>query len=183
MWDFLGSLITPAFVSLFVSLWAGRLMENLRARRDHITKLFEGAREDVRRAIEAAVDYFATPPCDRKGIQEAKVLSSDRELRASLPLLLEKVRSLESRAASDSARAALETVLMELTGGNFQSSEGEFSREHLSRLAHAGAILRVSLARLRDAELRAQLDTDPVLRSWVRWQRWFEENQPFRAKP
>merc|ERR1711939_726989 len=85
--------VTPALVSLGVSVWVGRLIEERRARRDHITKLFESAREEVRRSVDAAIDCFSTKPVERKPIQEAKVIASDKELRSALPLLLTKART------------------------------------------------------------------------------------------
>ncbi|MGN8001417.1 hypothetical protein [Sphingomonas sp. 22176] len=139
------------------------MLEARRARRDHITKLFEVTREDIRRAIEAAVDYFATQPGARTAIQESKVVLADRELRSAMPVILgphpeldNPIRALVSQKYQD--------VLAELTGGNFQVAEGEIDLEHIRRLTLAGAGLRAGLARMRDAELKMLASSDFVQR-------------------
>ena len=177
----MGLIITPALVSLLISLWANTALEERRARRDHITRLFESARDDVRRAIEAGVDYFSTKPKERTPQQEAKVLSADRELRAAVQLLLTKERSAECREQTDRAREAFQSLLVELTGGNFQVSSGLVSKAHITRLVHAGAGMRTALARLRDAELKERFKQDPAMR-WLlgRWE-YARRNNPFRS--
>lgn len=117
--------------------------------------------------MEAAIDYFATPPSDRKGLQEAKVILGDRELRSSMPVILGPHPELVHESRIE-AQKRFETLLIELTGGNFQESDGTVDREHIRRLAHAGAGLRSALAKMRDAELRILFETDPVVRLWNR---------------
>ena len=156
--------VTPALVSLGVSVWVGRLIEERRARRDHITKLFESAREEVRRSVDAAIDCFSTKPVERKPIQESKVIASDKELRSALPLLLTKARTSGCIEETEKTRDAFENFIVELTGGNFQSKTGRIQRDHITRIVHTGASLRVGLARLRDAELKARTDADPIFR-------------------
>lgn len=127
-------------------------MEAQRARRDHITKLFEITRDDTRRAVEAAVDYFATNPSERTALQESKVVLADKELRSAMPLILGPHAELQCAGRVD-ASARYQDLIAELTGGNFQESAGEIDKEHMRRLAHAGASLRSALARMRDSEL------------------------------
>lgn len=165
MGNLLELILTPAIVSLLVSTWVGRVMEARRARRDHITKLFEQSREDVRRAIEAAVDYFATRPSSRTPLQEAKVVASDRELRAGITMMLSRAKSDESASEWADASQSFENFVAELTSGNFQSQQGEVDRAHLLKVVHAGASLRSSLARLRDRQLADAADRDPILRA------------------
>lgn len=141
-----------------------RRTEARRARRDNITKLFEVTREDVRRAVEAAIDYFATEPAERKPLQEAKVLLGDRELRAAMPVILGPHPELAD-ASREMAQHRFEDLLIELTGGNFQAKSGTIDREHMRRLTYAGAGLRSALAQMRDAELRILFEADPLLRT------------------
>jgi len=183
MGAFLSFFVTPALVSLIVSLWAGKVLEERRARRDHITKLFEGAREDVRRGVEVGMDYFATPPKDRSALQEAKVIAADRELRSAVSLLLDKVRSPGCAKAADASRQAFQTLLIELTGDTFQAADGEISREHITRLVHAGAKMRTSLARLRDAELKDRSEQDPIMRKITGAYEFSHRHWPFRNQP
>ena len=164
---FLGLFVTPAFVSLVVSLWAGRFLEERRARRDHVTRLFESAREEVRRAVEAAIEYFSIPPGARTALQEARVIANDREIRAALPFLLDNARAVTDAEVTVAARDAFSKFVEQLTGGTFQSSEGEISPQHIIAIVYAGARLRTALARLRDAELKDRANQDPVFR-WVR---------------
>jgi hypothetical protein len=158
----LQQLLTPAIVSLLVTLWISRILEARRARRDHITKLFEVARDDVRRGVEAGVDYFAVEPSMRTAFQEAKVIGAESEIRSAVSLLIKKMRSPGCEEANASAHSAFETLLATLTGGNFQSTTGEISKSHLVQLVHAGAEMRTALARLRDTELRDRADRDPI---------------------
>lgn len=175
------TLFTPALVSLAVSLWVNRRAEAHRARRDHITKLFEVTREDVRRSVESAIDYFATRPESRTPLQEAKVLLAEREIRSALSVILGPHPELQNDGSS-AAQAGRTEFLAELTGGNFQVLEGEVDKEHIRRLTHAGAGLRSALARMRDAELRMLLDKDPLLgaRDWlmIRLDRFFGLGPP-----
>lgn len=158
---------TPAFISLAVSLWVNRRSEARRARRDHITKLFEVTRDDVRRSVEAAIDYFATNPEKRTALQEARVVLAERELRSAMPVILGPHPELANEGR-ETAHKRFEDLLAELTGGNFQVAEGEIDREHIRRLTYAGAGLRSAMAKMRDAELRILLEADPVLkvRDW-----------------
>lgn len=176
----MGLIITPALVSLIISLWANTALEERRARRDHITKLFESARDDVRRAIEAGVDYFATKPKERTPQQEARVLSADRELRAAISLLLIKDRAAECKEPTDRAREAFQSLLIELTGGNFQAAAGFVSRSDITRLVHAGAAMRTALSRLRDAELKERFKQDPVMKWVLGRMDYARKNNPFR---
>lgn len=166
--DFWTLLFTPALISLAVSLWVNRRAEARRARRDHITKLFEVTREDVRRCVEASIDYFATPPNDRTALQEAKVILGDRELRSAMPIILESHPELAD-ANRATAQARFQDFAAELTGGNFQASNGEVDRQHIRRLTHTGAGLRSALARMRDAELKMLVEADPLIKAkdWI----------------
>lgn len=159
MHTILAALFAPAFVSLVVSIWVNRLLEAKRARRDHITKLFEVTRDDIRRAVEASVDYFATLPAERTALQEAKVLLADRELRSAMPVLLGPHPELANEAREHTSKR-FEDLLAELTGGNFQVKDGEVDREHIRRLTVAGAGLRSGLARMRDSELKMLANSD-----------------------
>lgn len=166
--DFLTLLFAPALVSLAVSLWVNRRSEAWRARRDHITKLFEVTREDIRRSVEVAIDYFSTLPTDRSPLQEAKVLLAERELRSAMPIILDAHHELIN---SDrfTAKSRFEDLMAELTGGNFQEKSGSINLDHIRRLSYAGAGLRASLARMRDAELKILLNKDPMLtaKEWI----------------
>lgn len=146
-------LLAPAFVSLIVSLVANWNLEARRARRDHITKFFEITREDVKRALEVAIDYFATAPDARTPLQEARVVLMDRELRSALPVIVGPHRELANQARRATGRH-FQDLLAELTGGNFQVKDGEVDGEHIRRLTVAGAGLRSNLSRMRDAELK-----------------------------
>lgn len=139
-------------------------MEGKRARRDHITKLFEITREDVRRGVEAAIDYFATEPAKRTALQEAKVILADREVRSAMPVILGPHPELENPDRAEAYRR-YQDLIAELTGGNFQEREGFVDSEHIRTLTLAGAGLRSSLARMRDAELRMLAD-DLIQRGW-----------------
>lgn len=165
--------VTPALVSLVVSLWAGKLMEARRARRDHITKLFEVTREDIRRAVEAAVDYFATLPDKRTPLQESKVVLADRELRSAMPVILGPHPELENIGRTE-ANKRFQDIMAELTGGNFQAADGVVDREHIRRLTYAGAGLRSSLARMRDAELRMLASDDWLQNKGKSFLAWFD---------
>lgn len=163
MHDLLSALFAPALVSLVISLWVNRVLEARRARRDHITKLFEVTREDIRRAVEAAVDYFATPPANRNPLQEAKVVLAERELRSAMPILLGPHPELTNDSRVDAGKR-FEDLVAELTGGNFQEAQGSVDRQHIRRLTAAGAGLRSALAKMRDSELRILAGSDFVQR-------------------
>ena len=137
-------------------------MDATRARRDNITKLFESAREETRRAIELAVDYFASPPPDRTALQEAKVVAADREVREGLSALISKAHLVGCEAPLATTNDAYLAFIGELTGGNFQSKSGELDTDHIRRLVVTGATLRAKIAVLRDAELKALIDNEPV---------------------
>lgn len=156
-------LLAPALISLLVSLWASRNSEAKRARRDHITKLFEVSRDDVRRGMESALDYFSTEPAKRTALQEAKVIFADKELKSAMPVLLSSHLEL-SNDNREEAQEKFEILIEKLTGGNFQAKEGEVDRQHMLEMAYAGAGLRAALARMRDAELQMLVDADPVKR-------------------
>jgi len=148
-------------------------MEARRARRDHITKLFEITREDIRRGTEVGVDYFATRPSERTPLQEAKVTLADREIRSAIPIVIGPHPELNNRSR-DEAERRFEDLIAELTGGNFQASDGEVDREQIRRLTHAGAGLRSALARMRDAELRMLASDDMAQNVWKRFLNWLD---------
>lgn len=170
MGDIFSFLVTPALVSLLVSLWAGKFLEARRARRDYITKLFEVTREDVRRAVEAAVDYFAIDPSDRTFLQEAKVILADKEIRSAMPVILGPHPELHN-ANRVAALQAYQNLIAELTGGNFQEQLGTVDVEHIRRLTLAGASLRSALSRMRDTELML-LSQSTILRRWDQFKVW-----------
>lgn len=140
-------------------------MEARRARRDHITKLFEVTREDIRRAAEIAIDYFGTEPANRTALQEAKVVLADREIRSAMPVLLGPHPELENADRTE-ANLRFQDLIAELTGGNFQAGEGGVDPEHIRKLTYASAALRSSLARMRDAELRMLAGDDFIQVQW-----------------
>lgn len=176
----LHDLITPAVVSLLISLWANRLLEARRAEREHLTKLFEVAREDVRRASEAAVDYFSTAPGQRSPLQEAKVLAAEREVREAISPLTRSASDEGENRMRAPAAAAFVTMLAELTGGNFQAVAGEIDRQHLNRLVFACASLRSALAKLREDQLASLVERDFIRSRWIETRSLWRENNPFR---
>lgn len=159
----LWSIITPALIASVISLYLGQRSEKRRAERDFITKLYDSARDDVRKAVEAGVDYFPRPLAERTLTLEAKVWMSERDVRHSVSSLLtlsEQAGEVEISAVED----ALADLIDALTGGSFQSATAAEDIKQARKVATSGARLRVALSTLRQNELRAAIDADVVSR-------------------
>lgn len=158
------NLITPALVASLISLFYNSRAEKRRATRDYISKVFDAARDDVRRAVEAAVEYFPTPPPDRTPLQEARLWMGERDVRHSLAALIQfSADSSESRKMLEDA---LDSFIAVLTGGSFQASSGDSDVAQARAVSATGGKLRASIATARQRELEAAVSADILSRSW-----------------
>lgn len=167
------NIITPALVASLVTLFYNNRAEKRRATRDYISKVFDGARDDVRRAVEAAVEYYPVTPGKRTALQEAKVWMGERDVRHAISALLEfsEPRSSSQKVLED----ALDHFISTLTGGSFQVTSGGSDVAQARAVAAAGGKLRASISTARQRELEDAVSADILSRYWLRLRRYMEE--------
>lgn len=134
--------------------------EKVRADRDFVTKTFDPARDDIENATDAALNYFPLTADNRTKLLEAHILASERGVRRSITSLLKLHESLEQE--HHAAQEAFDTLIAELTGGSFQSSDAASDVAAVVRIADAGANLKAALLTLRSAALRKAISEDPL---------------------
>jgi hypothetical protein len=159
----LWSIITPAIVASFITLFLNIRSEKSRAARDFVSRAFDAARDDVRRATEAAVEYYPLPASDRTAAIEARLWMGERDVRHSVNAVIEF-----STAGSDGQKllqSSFDNFIDALTGGSFQSSEAEPDLEQVRKVASAGGELRASISMARQIELRQAISSDILSRS------------------
>jgi hypothetical protein len=149
--------ITPAVVSGVIIFLFSQRGEGKKARRDYDTKIFDAAREDVKKAMEAGVDYFATPFKNRDALLEAKVIVLEIDVRRSIARIVRHSQQKHKTLTND-VSLRLIGFLSILTGGSFQQKNSrmvsaEEDASNMRKLAAEGAHLRVALADLRDEQL------------------------------
>jgi hypothetical protein len=152
--------VTPAVVSGIVTFLLGQRNDGLKAQRDYRTKIADAARDDVRKATELSVSYFATSPDKRSIVQEAMIIVAERDVRNSVKRLIDGAADdPELQSPKKAVRKALIGLMALLTGGSFQQRNAtkineQDDAELIRRLASEAAVLRGALADLRDRELR-----------------------------
>jgi hypothetical protein len=156
------SIVTPAVVASAVSLYLGSRSEKQRAVRDFITKAFDAARDDVRRASEAAAEYFPLSAEERKPAQAAKIWMGERDVRHSVEALIAFTDATSPRRAVLENR--LDDFIDALTGGSFESTAATADVEQVRRVATTSAALRAALSTARQQELSAAIDKDVLAR-------------------
>lgn len=164
---------TPALVASLITLFYNSRAEKRRAARDYISKVFDAARDDARRAVEAAVEYYPVSPADRTALQEAKLWMGERDVRHSLSALLGF--STGNRETQKLLEDALDNFISALTGGSFQASIGEPDVAQARAIAAAGGKLRASIATARQRELEAAVSADLLSRNWKRASTYMNE--------
>lgn len=170
----IASIVTPAVVATAITFFLNFRIEKKKAERDYITKLFENARDDVRKAVEAGVEYFPLAAAKREPIKEAKIWMGERDVRHSSTVLIQFCG--ETGTVKDDLIDALDDFIDSLTGGTFQNSKAVADLEQARKIAAAGAKLRTTLATARQVELRRAIDSDPLSRGWRRGMDYMNEN-------
>jgi hypothetical protein len=167
------NIITPALVASLITLFYNSRAEKRRAVRDYISKTFDAARDDVRRAVEAAVEYFPVRPEERTPLQEAKLWRGERDVRHSIAALIEfSASNSETRKLLENA---LDDFISVLTGGSFQAGAGDADVAQARAVSAAGGKLRASIAMARQRELEAAVSSDIVSRNWQRASTYMSE--------
>jgi hypothetical protein len=147
-----------------VTLFYNSRAEKRRAARDYISKVFDAARDDVRRAVEAASEYFPVSPAERTPRQEAKLWMGERDVRHSVASLIAfSEGSAETRRLLESS---LDSFIDVLTGGSFQASRGDPDIAQSRAISAAGGKLRASIATARQRELEEAVSADLLSRNW-----------------
>jgi hypothetical protein len=167
------TIITPAFIASVVTVFWNNYAEKKKSHRDFITKSFDNARDDVRKASEASIEYFSDTAAKTRPKLEAKVLLIERDVRSSVSELLDS-SGLEVDPAYKKAQDRFDTFVADLTGGSFQASKGVVDNVQIRRVAASAAALRAALLDLRKAELAKALRDDWFYRP-RRWSRDINE--------
>lgn len=157
------SIITPALIASLVTFYFNIRAEKKRAERDFISKAFDAARDDVRRAVEAAIDYYPYAHDERTPLREAKLWMGERDVRHSISALIEFSHPAgESRSV---LQRALDDFIDSLTGGSFKSAEATPDLDQARKISSAGAKLRSTISAARHLELAAAVKSDVFSRS------------------
>lgn len=155
---------TPALVASLITLFYNSRAEKRRAVRDYVSKVFDAARDDVRRAVEAAVEYYPIAPADRTALQEAKVWMGERDVRHSVSVLVGF--SADTSASRKLLEDALDNFINALTGGSFQARTGDADVGQARVIAATGGKLRATIATARQGELEDAISADLLSRNW-----------------
>lgn len=165
----LSSFITPAVVAGVISLLVTNRNEKIRARRDFITKAFDPARDTIKAAVDAALEYYPLKSTARTKLLEAKVLASEREVRRAISALLSFHENLHLTNFS-TVQDAFDNFVAEITGGSFQRSDAGADVATATKIADAGAHLRAALLSLRSDVLEREIENDPLSSLPAFWQ-------------
>lgn len=159
---FLAQLFFSGLVAATISFLLNRNDERRRTARDHLTKLFDAAREDIAAAMEAGVTYYTgtyapvakgkSPP-DNVRLLEARVLLAERNVRAALSLL-KKISIEEGGGRLDSITPLEENLVIALTESFGEADPA--NAQNARRVVLSGAPLRQRLAELRQEQLAAR---------------------------
>jgi hypothetical protein len=153
------NVITPALVAALITLFYNTRAEKKRAERDFISKSFDTARDDVRRAVEAGVAYFPEKADERTGALEATLWMGERDVRNSVSALIEF--SAADCPSRDLLQSRLDDFVDALTGGSFQSVDASADLDQARKVAATGARLRASISTARQTQLRIAITADP----------------------
>lgn len=155
-------LVFSGLVAATISFLLNRNDERRRTARDHLTKLFDAAREDVAAAMEAGVAYYTgaysslakgKPAPDNVRLLEARVLLAERNVRAATAVLME-ISLRESGRALKSLTPLEGAFVVALTEkfGEADPADPAGAR----RVVLSGAPLRQHLAMLRQEQLSSR---------------------------
>lgn len=158
---FFSSIATPAVVAGFISLLVTNRNEKVRAQRDFLTKAFDPARDTIKSAVDAAIDYFPLEAANRTKLLEARILASEREARRSISALL-SLHAGNQPASYGLVQEAYDDFIDKLTSGNFQEVKAASDVGTSLKIADAGAKLRAALLTLRSEALERAITNDPL---------------------
>jgi hypothetical protein len=155
-------LFFSGLVAATISFLLNRNDERGRTARDHLTKLFDAAREDVAEAMEAGVAYYTgvySPLAEGKRspdnvrLLEARVLLAERNVRAATAVLMEISYQESGRRLRTliPLEGAFVVALTERFGAP-DPADPEAAR----RVVLSGAPLRQHLAMLRQGQLSSR---------------------------
>jgi len=186
--------ITPVLISGLITFLYGQRSDGLKASRDFTTKAAESAREDIKKAAELAVEYFATDLSERSLIQEAKILVAERDVKSSLSRMILSGNKKDLAVTIKELKKQRVALLAVLTGGSFQQRVGgvldtEREAAHIRAIAVEAANIRSTIATLRDQELALLTFGHSVVGIWNKILAWGKtpmgvsaSNSPRRAR-
>jgi hypothetical protein len=174
------NVVTPALIASLITLFYNSRAEKRKAVRDYVSKIFDSAREDVQRAVEAAVEYFPVSPRDRTALQEAKLWMGERDVRHSLSALISF--SAEGGNSRSLLEEALDDFIDALTGGSFQAREGGPDVPQARAVAAKGGKLRAAIARARQRELESAITADLLSRNWTKVRAYMSQEMGVRRR-
>lgn len=161
-------LVFSGLIAATVSFLLNRHDERRRTARDYITKLFDGARDDVSAAMDAGVAYYTgtyqplqkgKPPPDNVLLLEARLLLRERNIRAAI-VVLNRISASDGGGALDSLVPLERDFLAALT--EHYGEENPADPERARSVVLLGAPLRQELAQLRQDQLRTKSLTAAV---------------------
>lgn len=138
-----------AVLAAILALLANGQIDRRRAKREYVTKMTEAFRDDVRKAVEEASDYWSTKPSTNKSVAEARIRMYEKDIR-SASLFLE-LRS--SRKEAGKLNSATNNFIGALTGADFEAAKVEPKSHHVVTVTSLGAVLRQEIAELRDEQI------------------------------
>lgn len=157
------ALVAPALIASIMTLLINIRLDKVRVRRDYIGTSYEAVRNGINEAVSAAAAYYPLPSAERTASLEAKIWMADRELRFSIPALMDNATT-EARPDFDALSETFDDFIAELTGGTFQQTGANSDLKHFRKIASVGAELRAKITQARHEELRRAVDKDPLSR-------------------
>lgn len=140
--------LAVAVLAAWLALLANGRLDRGRAKRELLTKIADGMRDDVRAAVEAAADYWSAVPSN-KAVIEARIKMLDQEIRSASVLIDDG----NSCSQAVEFRSALQNFLAVLTGADFDSVAVLPNSGQVRDVTGRGVALRKATAQYRRAQL------------------------------
>jgi hypothetical protein len=144
--------IGPGVIAAIVTFFLTTRDERRRTFRDHVTKIFDETRDDIRDAVEAGVAYFSCNKPEELRALEAQVLLYESDIRSSLSVIRSMCRPEEISFIAALERAEGDFLAV-LTGGSFGAEMPSPDRNRAREIIGFGTRVRSELARLRRYQL------------------------------
>ncbi|RYF90754.1 MAG: hypothetical protein EON95_16325 [Caulobacteraceae bacterium] len=142
--------VSVAVLAAFLALLANRFLDRDRASREYRTKISDQLRDDTRRAIEAAAEYWSKAPETNKSVLESRIRMYEQDIRAAKKVLDENCSS----ADKDELQESMDAFLSALMGADFEGAKVKPNSHHVVMVASLGATFRKTLARARRRQIK-----------------------------
>jgi hypothetical protein len=126
------------------------IIERYRGRRDAVSKMADGLRDDLRSLQELAIGYWSRSSNADDGAVEARIVAQQSDVLQTLRLVHEAITLEPARGSFDEA---IYELLDALTGGDFQTTGRTADLQRMARVHRTIGEFRSAISRARLRQL------------------------------